>query len=59
MTTRSATWCCRHSVLGAAVIGFIALAQSQMPGCIPTPPAQVAPKPTAQLAPTPSPSATA
>jgi lactate permease len=27
-----------HSVCGAAVIGLIALLQSQMPGCIPTPP---------------------
>jgi lactate permease len=27
-----------HSVFGAAVIGIIALLQSQMPGCIPTPP---------------------
>jgi len=27
-----------HSVLGAAVIGIIALLQSQMTGCIPVPP---------------------
>jgi lactate permease len=35
-----------HSVVGAAVIGLIALLQSQMPGCIPVPPppAAVAPK---------------
>ena len=36
-----------HSVLGAGVIGLIALLQSQMPGCIPVPPpapATVAPK---------------
>ena len=34
-----------HSVIGAGVIGLIALMQSQMPGCIPTPPpAAVAPK---------------
>ena len=36
-----------HSVVGAGVIGLIALLQSQMPGCIPVPPpppAAVAPK---------------
>jgi lactate permease len=46
-----------HSVFGAAVIGFIALAQSQMPGCIPTPPpppAQVAPPATTQITPAPA-----
>ena len=39
-----------HSVAGAAVIGVIALIQSQMPGCIPEPP----PPPAATAAATPA-----
>jgi lactate permease len=45
-----------HSVAGAAVIGFIALIQSQMPGCIPTPPPPAAAAPAAKTAATPTPS---
>ena len=40
-----------HSVLGAGAIGIIALIQSQIPGCIPTPP-----PPPAATAPTVAPS---
>jgi lactate permease len=47
-----------HSVAGAAVIGFIALIQSQMPGCIPTPPPPAATAPAAKTAATPTPSPT-
>jgi len=48
-----------HSVAGAAVIGVIALLQSQMPGCIPNPPppAPAATASAAPAAPTPTPAA--
>ena len=44
-----------HSVAGAAVIGIIALLQSQMPGCIPVPPPAAATAPATTTAPTPAP----
>jgi hypothetical protein len=44
-------------VFGAAVIGLIALLQSQMPGCIPTPPPPPAAAATAGSA-SPSPTLT-
>jgi lactate permease len=40
-----------HSVAGAAVIGVIALLQSQMPGCIPSPPPPPPPAATASAVP--------